>query len=227
MSTAPDDLAQRLGGIGWTRRTRGSLTGAERRRLTGEITRAQAANDRRPGQARARAPAGGRRRSRPRGLPPAGQRARARRPRRPAASSRRPSPATATAPTCSAARWPRSTASRSTASSSTSRALLHDAGIEQPVAGEDFTLRSAQRAIDCAHAGGLAEHQAELIADAITVHATPGHHARARRRARLLRAVRARPPTSPASASGTCRSRSSRARSSCTRATASRRAFRS
>ena len=42
VSTAPDP--QRLGGIGWARRTRGSLTGAERRRLIAEVTKAQASN---------------------------------------------------------------------------------------------------------------------------------------------------------------------------------------
>jgi hypothetical protein len=52
-------------------------------------------------------------------------------------------------------------------------ALLHDSGIVEAVAGEDFTLRSAQAAADCAR-----RHRdtsdVRRIQDAITVHATPG-----------------------------------------------------
>ena len=93
---------------------------------------------------------------------------------RPAASSRPRSPATATGPTCSEAALAALDGEPLDRELFYVAALLHDLGIEQPVAGEDFTLRSAARAIDCAHAGGLADHQAELIADAITIHASPG-----------------------------------------------------
>lgn len=51
--------------------------------------------------------------------------------------------------------------------------LLHDYGIAEVVAGEDFTLRSAARLERCvADAGTAADF--ESVADAITVHATPG-----------------------------------------------------
>ncbi|WP_148311047.1 hypothetical protein [Nocardia brasiliensis] len=52
-------------------------------------------------------------------------------------------------------------------------ALLHDHGIEQPVPGEDFTLRSAARARSCAHVVGLPERSAVALADAITAHFMP------------------------------------------------------
>lgn len=51
-------------------------------------------------------------------------------------------------------------------------ALLHDAGLVRPVPHEDFTLRSADAAIRRAEDHG--RDDGELIADAITVHATPG-----------------------------------------------------
>jgi hypothetical protein len=53
-------------------------------------------------------------------------------------------------------------------------ALLHDFGSTTPVAGEDFTLRSAQRATECAQAAGLDSESADLIADGICCHPTPG-----------------------------------------------------
>lgn len=53
-------------------------------------------------------------------------------------------------------------------------ALLHDHGIEPIVPGEDFTLRSAQRATECAHAAQLDDVRTTTLADAITVHTTPG-----------------------------------------------------
>jgi hypothetical protein len=53
-------------------------------------------------------------------------------------------------------------------------ALLHDHGIAAPVAGQDFTLRSAERAIACARAAGLEDEQGEEIGDAICIHATAG-----------------------------------------------------
>jgi len=52
--------------------------------------------------------------------------------------------------------------------------LLHDHGIELVVPGEDFTLRSARRAIECATATGVNGERAAALADAITVHTTPG-----------------------------------------------------
>jgi hypothetical protein len=52
--------------------------------------------------------------------------------------------------------------------------LLHDHGIVEPVAGQDFTARSAERAQRCAREAGTPEATADAIAQAITVHATPG-----------------------------------------------------
>jgi hypothetical protein len=52
--------------------------------------------------------------------------------------------------------------------------LLHDYGLEHPVPGEDFTLRSAARADACVKAVEGPEHVSERIGDAITLHDTPG-----------------------------------------------------
>lgn len=53
-------------------------------------------------------------------------------------------------------------------------ALLHDHGLVPAVPGEDFTLRSARRATEAATAVGLAPERTASLADAITVHTTPG-----------------------------------------------------
>ncbi len=53
-------------------------------------------------------------------------------------------------------------------------ALVHDHGIAQPTPGRDFTLASAERTLACAAAAGVADDRAELLADAVCVHTTPG-----------------------------------------------------
>lgn len=53
-------------------------------------------------------------------------------------------------------------------------ALIHDHGIAEPTPGRDFTLASADRALAAADAAGAPDDRAELLADAICVHATPG-----------------------------------------------------
>jgi hypothetical protein len=53
-------------------------------------------------------------------------------------------------------------------------ALLHDHGIAQPTPGRDFTLASAERTLACATAADVAAERADALADAICVHATPG-----------------------------------------------------
>ena len=53
-------------------------------------------------------------------------------------------------------------------------ALLHDYGITHPVADRDFTLGSVDRMLSCASTAGLAEERADLLADGICVHTTPG-----------------------------------------------------
>ena len=55
-----------------------------------------------------------------------------------------------------------------------SGSLLHDYGIVSPTAHRDFTLSSVDRLLSCAQAGGIADERAELLADGICVHATPG-----------------------------------------------------
>jgi hypothetical protein len=52
--------------------------------------------------------------------------------------------------------------------------LLHDYGIAQPTSGRDFTLASAERTFACATTGGVDAERAEVLADAICVHTTPG-----------------------------------------------------
>lgn len=53
-------------------------------------------------------------------------------------------------------------------------ALLHDYGIVSPTANRDFTLGSVDRMLSCATAGRLADERADLLADGICVHTTPG-----------------------------------------------------
>jgi len=52
--------------------------------------------------------------------------------------------------------------------------LLHDYGVSDVVPGEDFVLRSANRAERCVADAGLGEAVALATADAITVHSTAG-----------------------------------------------------
>jgi hypothetical protein len=53
-------------------------------------------------------------------------------------------------------------------------ALVHDFGIAQPQRDRDFTLASAERVLACAAGAGVESGRAELLADAICVHTTPG-----------------------------------------------------
>ena len=53
-------------------------------------------------------------------------------------------------------------------------ALLHDYGIVSPTANRDFTLGSVDRMLSCPSAAGLDDERAELLADGICVHTTPG-----------------------------------------------------
>jgi hypothetical protein len=52
--------------------------------------------------------------------------------------------------------------------------LLHDYGIVSPTANRDFTLGSVERMLLCANAAGLDDERADLLADGICVHTTPG-----------------------------------------------------
>ena len=156
----------RLGGIGWTRRTKGKLTSAEKRRLYAAVARGQAEN----AAGRLKLALG----------------------RAPRSASHLPDPpdsafardvqeaADEQAPEIlrhSYRTWAFGHALAALDGEALDpeqfwcAALLHDAGIAHPVPGEDFTLRSAAAAIECADRHG---HDGEPIADAITVHATPG-----------------------------------------------------
>jgi len=53
-------------------------------------------------------------------------------------------------------------------------ALLHDYGIASPMADRDFTLRSVDRMLTCASVAEIADERADLLADGICVHTTPG-----------------------------------------------------
>jgi hypothetical protein len=53
-------------------------------------------------------------------------------------------------------------------------ALLHDYGIVAPTANRDFTLGSVDRMLGCAGAVDVGDERADLLADGICVHATPG-----------------------------------------------------
>ncbi|GBG37746.1 HD domain-containing protein [Mycobacterium montefiorense] len=53
-------------------------------------------------------------------------------------------------------------------------ALLHDYGIIKPTANRDFTLGSAERVFACAQAAAADDQRANLLADGICVHTTPG-----------------------------------------------------
>jgi len=52
--------------------------------------------------------------------------------------------------------------------------LLHDYGIASPTADRDFTLGSVDRMLTCAHAAEVDDARADLLADGICVHTTPG-----------------------------------------------------
>lgn len=56
-------------------------------------------------------------------------------------------------------------------------ALVHDHGLEAPVAGQDFAVRSAERAARCVHDTGGDDTLATAIGDAICVHSLPGANA--------------------------------------------------
>jgi hypothetical protein len=52
--------------------------------------------------------------------------------------------------------------------------LLHDYGIASPTANRDFTLGSVDRMLACVDAAAVDDERADLLADGICVHTTPG-----------------------------------------------------
>ncbi|WP_319458170.1 MULTISPECIES: hypothetical protein [unclassified Mycobacterium] len=163
----------RVGGLAWTRRTRGKLSPSERRRLLGAIVLAQ--GNYLVGRlkfATGRTPVGASHLS--------------------AAALTPPDSAFARAAEEAALEQPPSVVGHGyrtwmfgSALATLDRAaldpelfyvasLLHDHGIAEPVRGEDFTLRSADRLEQCGRGVNAAEADIRSAADAVTVHTTPG-----------------------------------------------------
>ena len=164
---------QRLGGLGWTRRTAGRLTGGERRRLLGEIAKGQAENLLgRAKLALGRLPAGAREVDVRTFEPPDSQLARDAE----AACAEQPDSIAGH----SYRTWMFGLALAAVDRIELDRelfycaALVHDYGIAEPTPGRDFTLEGAGRAIACAAGAGLPRDRGEAMADAICVHTTPG-----------------------------------------------------
>jgi hypothetical protein len=171
MSAGPDP--ERLGGLAWARRTGGALTRAERRRLLGEIAKAQAYNLLgRMKLATGRLPAGARDVDVRSFEPPD------------SALAREAERACAEQPAAivghSYRTWLFGLALSAVDGTSPDRellyaaALLHDHGLAEPTPGRDFTIASADRAIACAEAAGAGREVGEIVGDAICAHATPG-----------------------------------------------------
>ena len=163
----------RLGGLGWTRRSAGRLTGGERRRLLGEIAKGQA--DNLLGRAKlalGRLPAGAREVDARTFEPPDSQLARDAE----AACAEQPDSIAGH----SYRTWMFGLALAAVDRVELDRelfycaSLVHDFGIAAPTQSRDFTLRGAERAIACAASAGLRSDDGEAMADAICVHTTPG-----------------------------------------------------
>jgi predicted HD phosphohydrolase len=160
---------ERVGGLAWTRRTRGALTGAERRRLLVAIARGQAENA--AGQIKhrlGRAPRGAGE------MPDPPDSAFARDVQE--ACDDQPAAIRAHSYRTWAFGWALAALDGQSRSLDPEAfwcaALLHDSGLTEEVAGEDFTLRSAEAAMAFADRHG--RDDGFWIGDAITVHATPG-----------------------------------------------------
>jgi hypothetical protein len=160
---------ERVGGLAWTRRTRGALTGDERRRLLAEIAKGQAQNL--AGQVRLRL---GRAPRAAGEMPTVPDSAFARDAQE--ACDAQPSAIRSHSYRTWAFGWALAALDGHTGllepEAFWCASLLHDAGLVHPVPGEDFTLRSADTAIACA--GRHGRDDGEWIGDGITAHATPG-----------------------------------------------------
>lgn len=164
---------QRLGGLSWTRRTGGRLTGAERRRLLAAIAVGQFENA--VGRLKltlGRLPERAREVDVTAFTPPDSRLAR----EAEAACAEQPAPIAGH----SLRTWMFGLALAALDGAELDRelfycaALVHDFGIASPVPGRDFVLGGADRALECAAAAGVADDDAQRIADAICVHPTPG-----------------------------------------------------
>ena len=169
--SSPDP--ERTGGLAWTRRTGGRLSSRERRRMLGEIVRAQG------GYlagliklATGRSPAGAAGLSAEKLMPPD------------SALARQAEEACAEQPRSLIGHGYRTWMFGSGLAALDrnepdpelfyAASLLHDHGIVKPVAGEDFTLRSAARLERCGADADLDPAAIAAGADAITVHTTAG-----------------------------------------------------
>jgi hypothetical protein len=164
---------ERLGGLAWTRRTRGALTPGERRRLLGEIALAQAGYIAgRIRLATGRLPPGACGLTIESLTPPDSHLARA------AEEACREQTPGVVGHSYRSWIFGSGLAALDAAEPDPecfyAACLLHDWGIATPTAGEDFTLRSAERAQRCAREAEVPDDAVAAIGDAITVHATPG-----------------------------------------------------
>lgn len=169
--TAPDP--ERVGGLGWTQRTKGHLSPGERRRLLGPI--AVGLGNYMAGRIRAatgRVPPGARGLSAAEITPPDSALTRT------AEAACREQPPSVIGH--SYRTWLFGTGLAALDGSALDKelfyvaCLLHDFGLSRAVDGEDFTVRSVGRLQRCADEAGLAPATVDQAADAITVHATPG-----------------------------------------------------
>ncbi len=160
---------ERVGGLAWTRRTKGALTRAEQGRLLVAIARGQAENT--VGQIRlrlGRAPRGAREMPEPPDSPFARDAQEA--------CDDQPPAIRAHGYRTWALGWALAALDGHSAKLDPEAwwcaALLHDHGVAETVDGEDFTVRSAEVAIACADRHG--RDDSFWIGDGITAHATPG-----------------------------------------------------
>lgn len=170
MST-PDP--NRLGGLAWARRTGGALTGAERRRLIGAIAATQVVN------------AVGRLKLALGKLPEGAGDIDVRDFAAPDSQLAREAEAACAEQSDLLAAHSYRTWLWGMALAALDRqpidhelfycaALVHDWGASTSDAGEDFTIRGAERALACAQAAGIEPARADLIADGICCHTTAG-----------------------------------------------------
>lgn len=163
----------RLGGLEWVRRTRGTLTAAERRRLIGAIALSQAVNIAgRLKLALGRLPDGASSIDVGDFEPPDSRLARE------AEAACAEQPDLIAGHSYRTWMWGMALATldreRLDRELFYCAALVHDWGATAPVPGEDFTIRGAERALACAQAAGIDPARADLIADGICCHTTPG-----------------------------------------------------
>ncbi len=172
MSTSPPE-PERLGGIAWLERTRGALTGREKRSLLGVVARTQGQNI--AGRLRLST---GRVPDTVAGIdstlldPPDSALARE------AEEACREQPADLIGHGHRTWAYGRALAALDRIPIDDEllyvAGLLHDAGLADTVTGEDFTLRSGHRAARCMKTTGHPDESITLVRDAISAHATPG-----------------------------------------------------